>query len=859
MTGLLVSISGMGLVLVGLLYARLRAVDRTLQLKRHRSTEEGLCDLLNYAAVVGDGVVIGKNGALIAGWEYTGDDNASVTDTQRDVVSVRVNQALARLGSGWMLHVDAVRTPVEVYSARGLSHFPDRVSAAIDEERRGLFAQRGVAYESRFVLCVSYLPPAGTVKRLSEVIYDDDAPKGNDTAAAANTLALFERELAGLENRLSTSFKLRRLGARTEVNEDGSEVVYDDLLSHLQFCATGTRQPIQLPRTPNHLDAVLGGQELHGGVLPRIGRHYMQVVAIEGFPADSYAGILSTLGELPIEYRWSTRFIFLESWEALSHIEKFRKKWKQQVIPFLAQVFNLRTDNINEDAAAMVSDASMAKLGISGGAVSAGYYTPNLVFTGEDRSLVESCARQAEKAINNLGFTARIETINTMDAWLGSLPGHGVENVRRPLINTMNLADLLPVSSIWTGEDKAPCPFYPPLSPALMHCVTTGATPFRLNLHVRDLGHTMMFGPTAAGKSTHLALLAAQFRRYPGMTLYCFDKGMSMYTYCKAAGGTHYNVASDEERLSFCPLQYLESRSDRAWAREWIEQICALNGLEVTPGQRNEIAGAITSMHASGHTTLTDFASTVQDEAIRQVLKEYTIAGSMGHLFDAATDTLGLDSFTVFEIEELMNLAPKYGLPILLYLFRRIERSLRGQPAAIFLDEAWLLLDHPVFRGKIREWLKVLRKANCLVLLATQSLSDSANSGILDVIIESTSTKIFLPNAYALEEDAAAMYRRFGLNDRQLEIIAGAIPKRDYYYVSERGRRLYQLALGPLALSFVAISDKDSVAEVKKCEARWGSGWIDEWVRRRGLSLGQYVSQAENAQERAEEKELIAA
>ena len=110
------------------------------------------------------------------------------------------------------------------------------------------------------------------------------------------------------------SFKLRRLGARTEVNEDGRDVVYDDLLSHLQFCTTGICQPIQLPRNPNHLDAVLGGRELHGGVLPRIGRNYMQVVALEGFPADSYAGILSTLGELPIEYRWSRRFIFLESW-----------------------------------------------------------------------------------------------------------------------------------------------------------------------------------------------------------------------------------------------------------------------------------------------------------------------------------------------------------------------------------------------------------------------------------------------------------------------------------------------------------------------------------------------------------------
>ena len=118
MTALLLTISLVGLVLVGLLYARLREVDRTLQLKRHRAKDEALCDLLNYAAVVGDGVVIGKNGALIAGWEYTGEDNASVTDPQRDVVSVRLNQALARLGTGWMLHVDAVRCPANPYSAR---------------------------------------------------------------------------------------------------------------------------------------------------------------------------------------------------------------------------------------------------------------------------------------------------------------------------------------------------------------------------------------------------------------------------------------------------------------------------------------------------------------------------------------------------------------------------------------------------------------------------------------------------------------------------------------------------------------------------------------------------------------------
>ena len=858
MTGLLLMIAVAGLILVGMLLARLRAVDQTLQLKRHRSGEAGVCDLLNYAAVVADGVVIGKNGALIAGWEYSGDDHASVTDIERDMVSVRINQALARLGNGWMLHVDAVRRSAEVYSARGQSHFPDPITAAIDEERREYFEQRGALYESRFVLCVSYLPPAGAVKKLSEVIYDDDAPKQDAAAAAGKTLELFEREIRALENRLSASFRLRRLRGRTEVEEDGSEVVYDELLQHLHYCVTGIDQPIRMPDVPLYLDAVIGGQELWGGVTPRIGRNYLQVVAIEGFPAESYSGILTDLGELALDYRWSTRYIFLDSWEALSHIERFRRKWKQQVIPFLAQLFNFKTDNINEDAALMVQDAGAAKVGISGGTVSAGYYTANIIFFGEEREQVEAAGRAAEKAINHRGFTARIESINTMDAWLGSLPGHGVENVRRPLLNTMNLADLLPVSSIWTGEEKAPCPFYPPGAPALAHCVTTGATPFRLNLHVRDVGNAIMFGPIGMGKSTHLGFIAAQLRRYPGMTLFCFDKGMSMYTLCKATGGTHYNVGGDGDALAFCPLQYLDGRSDRAWAKEWLSQICELNRLQVSPGQVNEIGRALESMWANGHVTMTDFVSTVQDESIREVMREYTIEGSMGQLFDAPRDTLALAKFSVFEIEELMNMAPKYGLPLLLYLFRRIERSLHGQPAAILLDEAWLMLGHDVFRHKIRDWLKVMRKANCLVLMATQSLSDAANSGILDVIKEATASKIFLPNPNARQEDAAAIYRAFGLNDRQIEIIADAVPKRQYYYVSERGRRLYELALGPLALALVGVSDKDSVLEVQKCEERFGARWVEEWLRRRGVRLDQYVVGETLDREHQEEKELAA-
>lgn len=246
------------------------------------------------------------------------------------------------------------------------------------------------------------------------------------------------------------------------------------------------------------------------------------------------------------------------------------------------------------------------------------------------------------------------------------------------------------------------------------------------------------------------------------------------------------------------------------------------------------------TMYRDGSRTLSEFCIIVQDEAVRETLRQYTVDGTMGHLLDAEEDGLALSDFTVFEIEELMNLGDKYALPVLLYLFRRIECALKGQPAVIILDEAWLMLGHPAFREKIREWLKVLRKANCLVLMATQSLSDAANSGILDVIVESTATKIFLPNVYARDEDTAALYRRMGLNARQIEILATAIPKRQYYYVSENGRRLYDLALGPLALAFVGSSDKESVAAIKRLEAKYGDGWVAEWLAARGLRLNDY-------------------
>ncbi|MBA3754715.1 MAG: VirB4 family type IV secretion/conjugal transfer ATPase [Nitrosomonas sp.] len=834
---LILFFSGSGIAMLCILFMRIRAVEGQYKLDKHRSKEPGFVDLLIYASVVDDGIIVGKNGALMAAWEYQGSDTASNTQAQRNHVSHQINNALSRLGTGWMIHTDSVRKPAEGYTNAGLSHFPDPVSAAIDSERRRTFEAKGTLYENYFILTATYLPPMLAEQQFVDLMFDDEETAPDKKTQTFNLIQYFKRECKNIESRLSGTIELTPLASKKIINEDSSTVTHDDFLRWLQFCITGRDHPMVLPKNPMYLDALICGQEFFGGVVPKIGRNFIQVVSIEGFPLESSPGILNPLAELPCSYRWSTRFIFMDNHESVAHLEKFCKKWKQKIRGFFDQVFNAHSSHIDENAQSMAQDAQSAIAETNSGLVSQGYYTSVVVLMDERRETLEASALQVAKAINHLGFTARIESINTIDAYLGSLPGHGVENVRRPLLNTMNLADLMPLNTIWTGRSAAPCPMYPPNAPPLMHCVTQGATPFRLNLHVGDIGHTFMFGPTGAGKSTHLALIAAQLRRYKGMSIYCFDKGLSMFPLTKAVGGKHFSVASDDDALAFCPLQFLETKADRAWALEWICTIIELNNIVITPNQRNELSAALNSMHQSGAKTLSEFSVTLQDEAIREVMLQYTVDGMMGHLLDAEDDGLKLSDFTTFEIEELMNLGEKYALPTLLYLFRRIERSLHGQPAAIILDEAWIMLGHKVFREKIREWLKVMRKANCLVLMATQNLSDAANSGILDVIVESTATKIFLPNVHARDEDASALYRRMGLNQRQIEILATAQAKRQYYSVSEHGRRLYDLALGQITLAFVGASDKESIATIKHLISKYGDDWVHQWLEIHGLKL----------------------
>ena len=814
-------------------------------LKKHQK-RTGFSDLLNYAAYIEDGIIICKDGSLMAAWEYKSGDTYSTTDEERNVLSNQINRAIKDLGSGWMFYFDCVRTETNNYSDPSYSHFPDEISLAIDNERRAFFANNGTAYDSKTILTVIWVPARIEEQNFLNKLFVDHSVKQNLSSKESKTestnqlVSSFKKNIEQIELKLSIAFQLERLKSYNKENEDGQIENYDKFLEYLNNCITGGNHPIRLPGQMMFLDNIIGGHDFYSAVVPKIDNKYIKAINIEGFPNESYPGILNILSEVPCEYRWCTRFIYLDSNEAINILDSYRKKWRQKIRGFFDALFGIGGGRINIDAYNMSIDAENAVAEVQGNYVSTGFYTSVIIIYSTSREEIEKATQQIQRQIMKLGFSARIEEVNATAAYIDSLPGH-YHNMRQSIINTLNLADMIPTNTIWTGLEMNPNPMYPENSPALMHCVTNGATPFRLNNFVRDLGHTFVFGPTGAGKSTLLATLAAQFLKYERMHIFSFDKGLSMYPLTKACGGQHFGLGGDDNSLNFCPLQFLETQADRAWASGWIEDILTLNGFTPTINQKNLIAQAIETMARTGSKTLTDFTNTVQSTDIRDALKQYTIEGQLGHLLDADEDGLAFSNFCTFEIEDLMNYQPKYSLPVLMYLFRRIEKSLKGEPTVIFLDEAWLMLSNDVFREKIKEWLKVLRKANCCVIMATQSLSDAANSGILDVITESTATKIFLANVYAKDETNKDLYKRMGLNNRQIDIVSQMTAKRQYYYVSENGRRLFELALGPLTLSFVGATDKESIARIKELEKTYNYAWPAVWLEERGIDLDNYI------------------
>jgi type IV secretion system protein VirB4 len=787
------------------------------RLAEYRQHPACLADYLPWAALVAPGVVLNKDGSFQRTARFRGPDLDSATESELVATSARINNALKRLGSGWALFVEAERRPAADYPA---SHFPDALSWLVDEERRGAFEAAGSHFESVYYLTLTCLPPPETRARAGQWLLDtQERPRVDWREHLARFITETDRFLALLE------------GVMPEIGwlSDGQTLTY------LHAAVSTQGHPVEPPEVPFHLDALLADEPLTCGLAPLLGDQHVRVVTVRGFPTSTWPGLLDELNRLAFPYRWMTRFLFLDKAEAERELVKLRRQWfakRKSLVALLREtVFQQESPLVDSDADNKAADADAALQELGGDAVAYGYVTATVVVMDADPDSADARRKAIERVIQGRGFVTIAETFNAVEAWLSSIPGHVYANVRQPLISTLNLAHLMPLSAVWAGPA-----FNAHLKgPPLMVTRTEGATPFRLVTHVGDVGHTLIVGPTGAGKSVLLAMLALQFRRYPGARVFVFDKGGSARATILGLGGEHYDLGA-EGAIAFQPLAKIDDDTARAWAAEWVAGLLTHEQVEITPDVKDTLWSALGSLASAppAERTLTGLSVLLQSNRLRQALQPYTLTGPYGRLLDADQDRLGNADVQGFEMEELM-----YGksavLPVLTYLFRRLEERFDGAPTLLILDEAWVFLDDATFSGRIREWLKTLRKRNVSVVFATQSLADIQRSAIAPALIESCPSRIFLPSPQAPEPQLRSIYEGFGLNDRQIEIIARAIPKRDYYYHSRLGGRLFDLDLGTVALAFAGASRPEDQRAMDQLLANSGrKDFVAAWLRQLG-------------------------
>jgi type IV secretion system protein TrbE len=808
------------------------------RLREYREHGDGVADLLGWAFMVGDGVVLQKDGSLLAGWRYPGPDLAAASVEEARAVSRHVSDALLPYADDWMWHVDAVRRPAAAYSA---GQFPSEITARIDAERRDAYARAGRRFETTTTLVATWRPPTEQYARLSRWFVRRAAVAGVEWQ---DMLGAFERSLDGLAGRLRSRLALERLDS-------------DALCTHLHESVTGLAHAIETPADGVYLNVALADQPLVGGFEPRIGERHLRVVAVHGYPTAVPPAALEALGDLPLAYRWSTRVLPLGGERAARLIRRHQLRWFQKrrgagaLIPGTGEPGQAAVWD-DQDATAMARDAALAAADNASGRVRFCHVTQVVVVMDPDVAAAESGAAAVTRALTDAGFPARVETVNALDAFLGSLPGHGYANVRRPLLHSGNVADLLPVTSVWPGLASNPSPYFPPGSPPLLWAATNGSTPFRVNLHDSDVGHTLVVGKTGAGKSTLVGLVVAQWQRYPRAQTFVFDVGYSAWLLTHAAGGQHHDIDAGHEASRFQPLAGIDAPAERVWAAQWVEGIVAGQGIEVTAEQRARIAHALAlvALAEPRYRTLGELAVHLQDPALAAALRPYLRSRTPGAILDGEADGLAGDGasgsswstdFHTFELKAVMERGDAVLVPLLLYLFHRIEQRLDGRPTLIIIEEAWAPLMRSVFAARVRQWLLTLRKENAAVLLVAHGAAQLLDvpGGLL--LAEACPTRVFLPNADAAASAASlAAYGALGLGERECQRLARAAPKRDYYMVTPRGRRIFDLALGPTALAVLGTPEGMTTSDVKRVVSRLmeqhGRGWLGVWMRERGVA-----------------------
>ncbi|MGB2622649.1 MAG: type IV secretion system DNA-binding domain-containing protein, partial [Candidatus Acidiferrum sp.] len=407
-----------------------------------------------------------------------------------------------------------------------------------------------------------------------------------------------------------------------------------------------------------------------------------------------------------------------------------------------------------------------------------GNFSLTVVIYDLDLAKVERACAEFYKVFSVHDAQLYDEKYNLLNSFLATVPGNHVFNLRYVYLLNSNYVDYSFLFTLHCGEHKN----HHLRQEYLAVLETNHHTPYFLNLHHRDVAHTMILGRTGAGKSFLLNFLITNLQKYDPWT-FIFDLGGSFESLTQLFGGSYVKIGINSPDFRINPFSLPPTKENLDFLALFVKVLLqGSSPIDLEPGEERDLYQQIENLYSvdPGLRTLGVLANTL-GHRIADRLAKWTRGGQFGFLFDNSEDTISFSRFQCFDFQK-MSQYPEILEPLLFYILHRAnsvisDREISTVFKAFFIDEAWVFLKNPSIQRYIVEALKTWRKANAAMILSTQSLDELRRSEVLDVIIESCPTKIFLANP---DMDRDLYRRQFHLNENEVDLISSLVPKQQF-------------------------------------------------------------------------------
>lgn len=823
--------------------------------ERIRAKGRPYAELLPWMVLIEPGLVLNKDGSLLACFRIGGVDLEGKEQIDIDRYSALAEHAMRNFDERITVWWTVDRRRTKRYPEGG--EFPDDISKFIDNQWRSIFVS-GNQYENKHYLSVLYSPTAGTSKFMDVVgefsMHGLSMPKAmleaiKVTFGKASAFGFIEKQL----EREAKQFREMLIGFHQTVTDlNAQRLEGDELLAFLHDRSSPATygQRVRMPNPPAYLDGYLNDNTLHVGHEKLLFDHNdpvyvaatsMKSSSMSDFPPESTPGLLDGLLAVPAEVTISQCFRFTEQGETKKYIDGVRKHNLNSQKSFLTYInealTNTESDKRDEGKVMAAQDASNALASISAFGRMFGYYNITVLSYGKNSDDLDDSVKMVTQVINNCGFIAVREKLHLLSAWSGTMPGQWGEIVRWYFLSTGNLADIATIRTIAPGEiiNQYLSDQTQRRLPALTVLSTEYGVPFYFNFHHGALAHTMVIGPTRAGKTIFVLFLLSQFRKYAPCQIYIFDKDYSCEVPTLMHGGRYLDLAgqgaSGAPKMN--PLKLLGDDRHLPFLMKWLELILTSRGYEFEAKDDKAVEEALLALRKLPENRW-QLKSLNLPGKLAEQLAQWIGQGSKAKYFDNEEDSFELSDWTACEIGSLFE-DTRLATAFLDYAFYRITMRLDGRPTAIYLPEFWFMLKDERFKYRIDNWLRTLAKKNAFLIFDTQSLGELSSSDIFGSLIDNIPNKIFVPNPSAYAHIDLYM-SKFGLNRSQIERIRNAIKNQQYYLVGPTLSRM-AIALFPPQILACLRSDARAREVFHKHYARrnenaeWREDYIVELTR----------------------------